>query len=141
MSETPRGGDIPVSALVDGPVSRIAPSATLQEVASVLVAGNIGALVVGDGERAEGIISERDLVRAVAAGRALDTTGVMEVANTDLVWCDLTATIAEVAKEMMDHYLRHVLVEDDGALVGIVSARDLLGAYVASDDGLPAEVW
>jgi CBS domain-containing protein len=34
---------------------------------------------------------------------------------------------------MMDRYVRHVLVESDGRLVGVVSARDLLGAYVASD--------
>jgi hypothetical protein len=35
---------------------------------------------------------------------------------------------------MMDHYIRHVLVERDGALAGIVSARDLLGVYSASAD-------
>jgi CBS domain-containing protein len=41
--------------------------------------------------------------------------------------------MAEVAEEMMDCYVRHVLVEDGGRLVGIVSARDLLGAYVSAD--------
>jgi CBS domain-containing protein len=48
-----------------------------------------------------------------------------------LVWCDAEATVEEVAVQMMEHYIRHVLVERDGALVGIVSARDLLGVYSA----------
>jgi CBS domain-containing protein len=38
-----------------------------------------------------------------------------------------------VATEMMEHWARHALVEEDGRLVGIVSARDLLGAYAAAD--------
>jgi CBS domain-containing protein len=41
--------------------------------------------------------------------------------------------VAEVAEEMMEHYVRHVLVEDAGRVVGIVSARDLLGAYAAAE--------
>ena len=45
------------------------------------------------------------------------------------MWCDAEATVDQVAARMMDRYIRHVLVERDGALVGIVSARDLLGVY------------
>ncbi|MGB3053576.1 MAG: CBS domain-containing protein, partial [Acidimicrobiales bacterium] len=59
---------------------------------------------------------------------------VHSIASTNLVWCDVTATVAEVAELMSERYLRHVLVEDDGDLVGIVSARDLLGVYAASED-------
>jgi CBS domain-containing protein len=54
------------------------------------------------------------------------------------VWCDATATVTEVAELMMERYVRHVLVEDDGRLVGIVSARDLLGVYAAGDVGADA---
>lgn len=53
--------------------------------------------------------------------------------HRELVWCDASATIAEVATEMMEHDVRHVLVEDDGRLVGVVPARDLLGAYASAD--------
>ena len=42
--------------------------------------------------------------------------------------------VGEVAMQMMDHYIRHVLVERDGALAGIASARDLLGVYCADTD-------
>jgi CBS domain-containing protein len=41
--------------------------------------------------------------------------------------------MTEVATQMMERYVRHVLVEEDGRLIGIVSARDLLGAYALSD--------
>ena len=51
-----------------------------------------------------------------------------------LVWCDAESTVAAVAEEMMEHYVRHVLVEEDGRLLGMVSARDLLGAYAAAED-------
>ena len=48
------------------------------------------------------------------------------------MWCDESATVGEVATEMMEQYVRHVLVERDGDLIGIVSARDLLGAFAAA---------
>jgi len=53
-----------------------------------------------------------------------------------VVSCPVDATVTEVARLMIEEYVRHVLVEDDGELVGVVSARDLLSAYAAaSDDG------
>ena len=89
-------------------------------------------MVVGTADQVEGVVSERDLVRAVALGRDPETTLVSDVASTRLVWCDVTATVAEVGELMMEEYVRHVLVEDAGQLAGVVSARDLLGAYVAA---------
>ena len=53
------------------------------------------------------------------------------------MWCDADADVADVAEEMMEHYVRHVLVERDGHLVGIVSARDLLGAYASGESADP----
>ena len=96
----------------------------------------VGALVVGEhaGSPA-GIVSERDLVRALAEDRDPVTVRARDIASTKLLWCDADATIAEVAAEMMDAYVRHVLVEDGGHLVGIVSARDVLGAYASADLG------
>ena len=122
---------MPVSELTEDAVVRIAPEASLEEVADALVSGEIGVLLVGDEPAVSGIISERDLVRAVSKRLDLRTTRAIDVANVSLVWCDATATIDEVAAEMMEHYVRHVLVEEDGRLVGVVSARDLLGAYAA----------
>jgi CBS domain-containing protein len=120
-----------MSQLIGDVVIRAAADATLREVAEALTSGNIGAVVLGDDERPRAVVSERDLVRAIASGADPADTPAAEVASTELVWCDVDSTVDEVAGEMMDRYIRHVLVEEDGALVGIVSARDLLGAYGA----------
>jgi CBS domain-containing protein len=80
-----------------------------------------------------GVVSERDVVRAIAAGSDPAMTSALEIGWTELSWCEATATVAEVAEEMMERYIRHVLVKNDGRLVGVVSARDLLGAYAAAD--------
>ena len=83
---------------------------------------------------ATAVITERDVIRALAALADPAEVRVHSVASTDLVWCDASATVAEVAELMSERFLRHVLVEDDGELVGIISARDLLGVYAASED-------
>jgi CBS domain-containing protein len=122
------GANDPVAELIEEAVIRVSPDASLEGVADLLAAGEIGALVVGDEESVSGIISERDLVHAIARRKNLRATTAGEVATSSLVWCDASAPITEAATLMMDRYVRHVLVEKDGQLVGIVSARDLLGA-------------
>src|SRR4051812_28390461 len=123
---------MPVGTLVGAAVIRVAPNASLFEVAGVLAKDDIGAVVVGDEPTVVGVISERDIIRAVAADTNVRTTRAYEIAHTDLIWCDATATVGEVAAEMMERWVRHVLVETAGSLVGIVSARDLLGVYATA---------
>ncbi|QYG94915.1 CBS domain-containing protein [Iamia sp. SCSIO 61187] len=119
--------DRPISTLTGDALVEIAPDATLRDVASLLVDADVGALVVTGAGGPAGIVSERDVVRAVAAGKDLGAIACSTVAATDLVRCDAHATVGEVATLMMERWVRHVLVERDGATVGIVSARDLLG--------------
>jgi len=126
--------DLPVSALVGDDVERIAPDATLIEVAVALNERGIGMLAVGDGARPAGVVSERDLVRALAEGRDPATTTAMDVAHTELRWVEPDTTVGEVAAEMMTNWVRHVLVRRDGVLVGVVSMRDLVGVYSSTDD-------
>jgi CBS domain-containing protein len=125
-------GSIPISTITGDPVARVAADATVADVARALVTADVGAVVVGDDVRAAALVSERDVVRVVAAGKNPGAVPAIEVASTKLVWCDGAATVDQVAVRMMDHYIRHVLVERDGGLAGIVSARDLLGVYSAS---------
>jgi signal-transduction protein with cAMP-binding, CBS, and nucleotidyltransferase domain len=127
-------GALPVSTLAADVVARVPEDANLWEVAEGLVDADVGALaVVDDDDEVQGVVSERDLVRALAARRDPSTTTARAVAHTRLVWCDVNSVVAEVAEQMMDRYVRHVLVEEDGRVVGIVSARDLLGAYAAAE--------
>ena len=124
---------MPVSMLVTENVARIASDATVVDVARALTDAEVGVLAVFVGDDVKGIVSERDVTHAIAAGQDPATTTAIDIAHTDLVWCDPTSTVAEVATEMMENYVRHVLVGDAGTLAGIVSARDLLGAYAAGD--------
>jgi CBS domain-containing protein len=134
MSEETEAGLTPISVVVADSIVRVAPDASVTEVATVLADASIGLVVVGEGDAVSGVVSERDVVTALAEGRDPETTVAMDIAHTELAWCDMTATVAEVAEEMMEHYVRHVLVEEGGRLVGIVSARDLLGVYAAAED-------
>ena len=122
-------GSIRISAITGDPVARVAADATVADVAMAMAAIDVGAVVVGDDERPAALVSERDVVRVVAAGKNPATVPAAEVASTNLVWCDGEASVDQVATRMMDRYIRHILVQRDGVLVGIVSARDLLGVY------------
>jgi CBS domain-containing protein len=124
----------PVSLLISAPVIKIAPDADLFGVCAALAGGGVGMLVMAENARLEGVVSERDVVQALADRRDPATTRARHIANSSLVWCDAEATVAEVATRMMESYVRHVLVEEDGVLVGVVSARDLLGIYGSATD-------
>lgn len=134
-------GAMPVSTLVSDRVVWVAPDASLVEVARTLSAEEVGAAVVRNETAAEpsGILSDRDVVRAVASGRNPREITSSEMAHSEIAWADASATVAEVAKEMMDQYVRHVLIENAGRLEGVVSVRDLLGAYTALDPGVEAD--
>ncbi|MGZ4576794.1 MAG: CBS domain-containing protein [Mycobacterium sp.] len=133
MSESSSAGSMPICAVAGDPVARVPIDATIADVARAMVTCDVGAIVIGDDPRPAALVSERDIVRAVAAGRNPATAAVSDLASTKLVWCDAEASVDQVAARMMDRYIRHVLVERDGALVGIVSARDLLGVYTDFD--------
>ena len=127
-------GTISIDVLTGDTVICVAPTATLRDVAGVLIADGISAVVVGSQHSPIGIVSEHDIVRAVADDADPHTTTAAEIAHTELFWSDGTATVKEVAAEMMEHYVRHILVENGGRLIGIVSARDLLGVYAIGDE-------
>ncbi|KKW62001.1 histidine kinase [Mycolicibacterium elephantis] len=106
----------------------------IADAAAALTEGEFGAVVVGDEDSPVALLSERDVVRVIASGQDPAAVRARDVAAKDLVWCDANATVQEVAIRMMDRYIRHILVERDGALAGIVSARDLLGVYCTDVD-------
>lgn len=103
-------------------------------VAEAIAEAGIGAVVVGDEDRPTALVSERDVVRVVAAHQDPASVPAVDVASTNLVWCEASDTVEQVAVRMTDRHIRHVLVERSGVLVGIVSARDLLGVYAAEAD-------
>ncbi|MDH4148277.1 MAG: CBS domain-containing protein [Acidimicrobiia bacterium] len=125
------GPEAPVQLYTSGRVVRLAPTATVAEAAALLSAHDVGALVVAEGDTVVGIVSERDVAHAVASRIPLDTLGLGEVASTKLVWCSPNESVATVSARMLEHYVRHVLVREGHRIVGVVSARDLVGAHLA----------
>ncbi len=124
-------GTAPISALIgDEPVT-VASTTSLRDAARHLVEAGVGLAVVGSAEDVEGVVSERDIVKAVAAGVDPDSTTVADIETKDhLDWATTDSTIGEVVDEMMRDYVRHILVSDGHKLIGIVSMRDVLAAYV-----------
>jgi len=113
-------------------VTTASPSMTLLEVANKLAAKRIGAIVV-IGARGEvvGIVSERDIIRALAtSGAACLTRPVDETMTKQVVTCQETETLNELMAMMTARRFRHLPVVTDGALVGIVSIGDVVKARI-----------
>lgn len=110
-------------------VATITQTATLADAALALRERGVGALVVsGDGEAIEGIISERDVVRAMAAhgAGALGRT-VGSAMSTDVVTCSSADGVERLMALMTSRRIRHLPVVDDaGHLAGIVSIGDVV---------------
>ena len=123
------GGDACVRVYAADAVITMPPESTVLAVADELTGDQVGIVILGSPGEVQSVISERDVVRGVADGCDPAVTPAQELASTKLVWCDASATVREAAELMMEQYVRHVLLEEEGRLVGIVSARDLLGAY------------
>ena len=109
-------------------VATIRPDQTVAVALAALLDRNIGALVVSrDGERVDGIISERDIVHGLAAhGGALLAVDVAAVMTRRVATCDPADTVADLMALMTNRRIRHLPVVDDGKLVGIVSIGDLV---------------
>jgi CBS domain-containing protein len=108
-------------------VVTITPSATIGDLVRVLGERNIGAAVVSsDGTTVDGIVSERDVVRALSRGDDTVNGAVSTIMTRDVSDCDPGATIDEIMQLMTEHRIRHVPVVMDGRLIGIVSIGDVV---------------
>jgi CBS domain-containing protein len=109
-------------------VATIRPDDTVGAAIEALVSRNIGALVASDdGERVDGILSERDIVRALAShGSGLLSLSVAEVMTRGVITCDPTESVSELMAEMTNRRIRHLPVVQDGRLCGIVSIGDVV---------------
>lgn len=105
----------------------VPPQMRLREVTAVMANHDIGAVIVGNTERALGIVSERDVVTALAAGADADVATAAGAMSGDVVSVRPGDTLYDAAVDMLDLGIRHVAVLDEhGAVLGMVSVRDLL---------------
>ena len=103
------------------------PEDSLADAARKMWEQQTGSLLVMDGEDLLGIITERDILKAVATGTELDKTRVEEAMIRDLITIEPGASLREAAMVMTDKWIRHLPVLDRGKLVGVLSQRDLAG--------------
>jgi CBS domain-containing protein len=115
----------------------VAPTLPLTEVAKQMVGRDVGAVLVLDGERLAGILTERDVLRAVASGLREDTV-VADWMTRDPETIEPDESTEHAAVLMIHGGFRHLPIVEERRVVGILSIRDLM--RVVLEDSVPRGV-
>ena len=97
-----------------------------REAAQIMRDKKIGSVAVSEGGRVVGIVTERDLVSRVMAAGDNGAMPIGEAMRTDLPRLPLSSTETDTSEAMRTQYTRHLLVEEKGQVVGIISMRDVI---------------
>ncbi|KZD07962.1 CBS domain-containing protein [Oceanibaculum pacificum] len=104
-----------------------ASAISVADAAKLLAEKRIGSVLILDGKRIAGILSERDIVRTLAAeGPSCLDGPVQRIMTAKVITCRPDQTISEVMEMMTRHRFRHVPVVEDGAVAGMVSIGDVV---------------
>ncbi|MEW2916915.1 CBS domain-containing protein [Ruegeria sp. ANG10] len=115
-------------------VVTVEPSMTVSEAAKILAEKRIGTVIVSEdgGQTAVGILSERDIVRELAAsGSGCLTQPVSSYMTKDLITTTRQATVQDIMARMTEGRFRHMPVVEEGKLIGIVTLGDVVKAQLA----------
>ncbi|MFH1329582.1 MAG: CBS domain-containing protein [Actinomycetota bacterium] len=123
-----------LGSLVGGSATVIGREATVAEAAEALIADGVGSLAVVEGRRLVGIITERDVVRAVSEGADPEEEVVADWMSETPDTFAPDVEVREAATWLLEMGYRHMPVMQDGELLGIVSIRDILWAIISSED-------
>ncbi len=107
----------------------VAPDDTLGEVAERMTLQNVGAVAVKDSGKLIGILTERDLLKAMAARVHSSEARVRQWMTHDPITATADTDVEEAARVMLEHGFRHLpVVDDDDRVIGIVSLRRVVSA-------------
>lgn len=110
----------------------VGPDDSVYEALQVLAEKNVGALVVTEGEKLVGIVSERDYARKVIlADRSSRDTLVSEIMTSEVETVTPGMSTQACMEMMTDKHIRHLPVIDDGELVGVISIGDVVKAVIS----------
>lgn len=113
-------------------VHAVSPDTTVLEAIARMDAKRVGALLVMEGERLVGILSERDYTRKVILlGRASKDTPVAEIMTRDVIVVRPRMGLTECLQVVTHHGIRHLPVVEDDRVIGVLSIGDLVRAVVA----------
>ena len=116
-----------LTAKADPTVYTIAPTASVFDAVKTMAEKNIGALVVMDGEKIVGIITERDYARKIVLmARSSKDTPVRDIMTASAMYVSPEHRSEECMALMTENRIRHLLVIDNGKLIGLVSIGDLV---------------
>jgi CBS domain-containing protein len=116
----------------DHTVCTIAPTASVFEAVKLMAEKNIGALVVVEGDKVVGMITERDYARTIVLmSRSSKTTAVRDIMTTPVMYVLPGQKSEECMALMTEHRLRHFPVIDKGKLIGLISIGDLIKDVVS----------
>jgi CBS domain-containing protein len=115
---------------MNGRVLSVGPGHSLRAAARLMADRNVGAAVVLDPELpGPGIITERDVIRSMAAGQDVDAERVADHLTQAVVFAAPDWSLDDAASAMTRGGFRHLVVCDGGEVVGIVSVRDIVRAW------------
>ena len=123
-------------------VITIAKSAPAMDAAEVMMKHGVGCLIVTDDDgQFAGVVSERDIVsRAVAPHKNTELTLVGDIMTTQIVTCSTDTPSSEARRMMAANNIRHLPIVHNGKVVGMLSARDLMGQQLIEDRAAAEEV-
>jgi CBS domain-containing protein len=110
------------------PIVSLTLGDTLADAAKALTEEDIGALAVFDSHGVRGVLSERDLVRAIADDADFAESEIVEYMTRAPVLIDQEMSVDDAILQMYEHGVRHLIVTDDAEPSGMISVRDVLGA-------------
>jgi diguanylate cyclase (GGDEF)-like protein len=115
---------------------------SIKDAAAKMLTHNVGCLIVHDEQdRFVGLVTERDIARHVAVSPDGGAgVPVAQIMTDHVVSCGPGITTSEARKIMMEHRIRHLPIMDDGVVVGILSARDIMGQQLMEDRAAAEEV-
>jgi CBS domain-containing protein len=114
-----------------GEVFGIGPDATVYEALQTMAKHNSGALLVMEGEKMVGILSERDCVRKVELqGKSVQETKVTDIMTSNVISVQCDQSVEECEALMMEKGIRHLPVYDGDKLAGFLSVRDVLAEVI-----------
>ena len=110
----------------------IGPDASVFDAIKMMAEKGVGALVVTEGPKVVGILSERDYARKVILkGHSSRDTKISDIMTTQVVYADPEETIEECMALMTDKHIRHLPIMSGEKLVGVISIGDLVKSIIA----------
>lgn len=112
---------------------RIAPTDTVYRALQMMAENNVGAVMICENDHILGIFTERDYCRKIILmGRSSLNTAIQDIMTRKMITVQPTQTLEECIALMSKNHIRHLPVQEDEKLVGIVSMRDVMEAIIAS---------